>query len=122
MVSLKRIIANNIYILRNEHGLTQQEFADKLSIGMSRSHISRIESGEYSPSADFIYAVSVAFQITTDVLLSNHVTANNDDALDAELDNSELELIFKLRTLSDESKNVISSLVDVMCNMKNKDK
>ncbi len=37
---------------RKEVGLTQQELAER--IGTKQSNISRLESGEYNPSLDFI--------------------------------------------------------------------
>lgn len=37
---------------RIENGLTQQELAER--IGTKQSNISRLESGEYNPSLDFI--------------------------------------------------------------------
>ena len=37
---------------RKENGLTQQELAER--IGTKQSNISRLESGDYNPSLDFI--------------------------------------------------------------------
>lgn len=43
---------------RNAQNLTQQEFADKL--GIKQSNISRLESGNYNPSMDFLQKVAQA--------------------------------------------------------------
>ncbi|MHB8231897.1 MAG: helix-turn-helix domain-containing protein [bacterium] len=50
-----RIISQMIKI-RTEQGLTQKELADK--IGTRQSNISRLESGEYNPSLEFLKKVA----------------------------------------------------------------
>ncbi len=37
---------------RNEQNLTQKQFADR--VGIKQSNISRLESGNYNPSMDFL--------------------------------------------------------------------
>ncbi|WP_160686880.1 helix-turn-helix transcriptional regulator [Clostridium sp. C2-6-12] len=41
---------------RNAQNLTQREFADKL--GLKQSNISRLESGNYNPSLDFLEKIA----------------------------------------------------------------
>ena len=41
---------------RTEQNLTQQELADK--IGIKQSNISRLESGHYNPSLDFLKKIA----------------------------------------------------------------
>jgi len=41
---------------RTEQNLTQQELADK--IGMKQSNISRLESGHYNPSLEFLKKIA----------------------------------------------------------------
>lgn len=43
---------------RNAQNLTQQEFANKL--GIKQSNISRLESGNYNPSMDFLQKIARA--------------------------------------------------------------
>jgi DNA-binding XRE family transcriptional regulator len=50
-----RIISQMIKI-RIEQGLTQKELADK--IGTRQSNISRLESGEYNPSLEFLKKIA----------------------------------------------------------------
>ena len=45
-------IGQEIAELRQEHELTQQELAD--AVGITRVHLSRIESGKYSVGIDII--------------------------------------------------------------------
>ena len=51
-----KIISQMIKI-RTEQGLTQKELADK--IGTRQSNISRLESGEYNPSLEFLKKVAI---------------------------------------------------------------
>ncbi|MDP3899634.1 MAG: helix-turn-helix transcriptional regulator [bacterium] len=44
----EKIIKNNVYTLRSERGVTQQDFAD--AIGVTRQTIIAIEKGNYTPS------------------------------------------------------------------------
>ncbi|MEK7612203.1 MAG: helix-turn-helix transcriptional regulator [Patescibacteria group bacterium] len=45
---MKKSVANNVYLLRNKQGLTQEDFAQK--VGVSRQTIIAIEKGNYTPS------------------------------------------------------------------------
>lgn len=108
MLELRKIIANNIYILRNEYKLTQQEFADKLNIGVSRGHISHIENGTNIPSAEFIKAVCVTFNVSADWLLKTISDPLNPQALS----NKELNLIKKFNYLTEVSQNLILQLIE----------
>ena len=49
-------IASNIINYRVDNGLTQRELADKLNI--SQAMVSKVESGEYNPSVEFLFNIS----------------------------------------------------------------
>lgn len=49
-------LISQIIKFRNENNLTQKELAD--IIGTKQSNISRLESGEYNPSLDFLKKVA----------------------------------------------------------------
>lgn len=49
-------IVRQIIEARAEQNLTQKQLADR--IGMKQSNISRLESGEYNPSLDFLKKVA----------------------------------------------------------------
>lgn len=105
-MDLKRILANNIFILRNEHGLTQQEFADKL--GMSRGHISHIENGDNMPSAEFIKSVCTTFLVSSDWLLNCNINLPKKEHLNDE----DIILALKYHHLPDRLKASIKNLID----------
>lgn len=114
--SLEKIIANNIFSLRNKHKLTQKEFAAKLNLDISREQISRIETRLNIPNSRFIKAVSDTFGVSTDWILS----AQNTNLPKFNIKNSELKLIFQLRKIPLESKEIVSTLVNILYNMNNK--
>jgi len=49
-------IIRQIILSRNEKKITQKELADR--IGIKQSNISRLESGNYNPSLDFLKKVA----------------------------------------------------------------
>ena len=57
-------IGQRIADLRKQHGLTQQDLANKT--GMQRNHISRIESGKYSVGFDTLQLIAEQFDMKVD--------------------------------------------------------
>ena len=108
-MDIRNIIANNIFTLRNKYDLTQQQFADKLSVKFTRGHISRIEKANHIPSAEFLKVVSEAFGVSTDWLLSIH---GPKDSFIEDITIEELNLIFKFRKLPSNIQNKITELMD----------
>ncbi len=62
---------NKLSKLRQQHGLTQQELAEKLNV--SRQAISRWESGVVVPSTDNLKYLSQIYGVTVDYLLKDDV-------------------------------------------------
>lgn len=60
-------LAKMIISKRKEKGLTQKELAEKLNT--SQSAISRLESGEYNPSFDFLNKVAQALESKLEVVI-----------------------------------------------------
>lgn len=58
-------IGQRIADLRKQHGLTQQDLANKT--GMQRNHISRIESGKYSVGFDTLQLIAEQFDMKVDI-------------------------------------------------------
>lgn len=112
MNDLKKIIANNIFVLRNQHTLTQQEFANKLN--MSRGNISKIENGINMPSAEFIKLASELFEVPCDWLLNCNFSNNSEEFFS----NKALLLAMHFDDLSDEAKSIIFDLVEILIKQK----
>lgn len=62
-------IANKLYELRRENGLSQEALAEKLNI--SRQSVSKWERGESSPDTDNLIALAKLYNISLDELLLN---------------------------------------------------
>lgn len=60
-------LAEKIYTLRKQHGLSQEQMAEAL--GVSRQAVSKWESGQSVPEAEKLVAISHLFAVTTDYLL-----------------------------------------------------
>ena len=67
MYNYKDGIGNRIKLVRQQLGLTQQQFAEK--IGISRSHISNIENGNEMPSNSLVLLITAIFPVNHDWLL-----------------------------------------------------
>nr|KEI06184.1 transcriptional regulator [Clostridium sp. K25] len=111
-MDIKRIIALNIYTLRNKHKLTQEEFAAKLNssgeMSITRGHISRIENGNHIPSAEFIRTVATTFDIDVNWLLATKKSNNTYDLIS----NKEIDLIASFRRLPSKLQNKILDLLN----------
>ena len=69
------VTANRLYELRKEHGMSQEELADK--IGVSRQAISKWERAESSPDTDNLIALAKLYDISLDQLLDKEKVVNN---------------------------------------------
>ena len=49
-------VAQHLREVRNSQGMTQESLADR--VGTKKSNISRLESGRYNPSLDFLVKVA----------------------------------------------------------------
>lgn len=52
----RRQVAKQIKLVRKEQGMTQESLAEL--VGTKKSNISRLESGRYNPSLDFLVKVA----------------------------------------------------------------
>lgn len=77
--------------LRTAHGLTQVEFAKKLSV--SKQAVSNWENNNIQPSIDMLIKIADYFGVTTDYLLGR----SNDNSLST--DGLSLETVAHLRML-----------------------
>ena len=64
-------LGEKIYILRTEHGLSQEAFGE--SLGVSRQSVSKWETNQSVPELDKIVAICDLFGVTTDYLLRDNM-------------------------------------------------
>ena len=55
-MDIRREVAHQLKEVRKSEGMTQQKLADL--VGTQKSNISRLESGRYNPSLDFLMKVA----------------------------------------------------------------
>lgn len=103
MKDLKTTIGNKILYLRELHGLSQQEFAERLNLSISRGHISNIENGMNMPSAEFIRSVCINFNTSSNWLLDIPDIKYEYDPI---MDNYNL--------LNEEAKDIIKNLINLL--------
>lgn len=73
------MIGNNISLLRKERNVTQQEMAEV--IGIERTSLSKIETGEFSPSAETMRKVSDYFNLPLgDIFFNPDVLKNSTES------------------------------------------
>lgn len=72
MEDIKQIISNNLISLRKEHGLTQNELAEKLAY--SDNMVSRWERGEITPSIETLQKISGFYGVSLTSLLQGNAT------------------------------------------------
>ena len=73
--------ANRLYELRKQHGLSQDELAEKLNV--SRQAVSKWERSESSPDTDNLIALAKLYGISLDELLNYTPQNTTDDEQDA---------------------------------------
>ena len=73
----KTNLPNNLYEIRRQAGLSQEEFAEKL--GVSRQAVSKWERGEAYPDTENLIVISEMFGVTIDELLkSDNISADTE--------------------------------------------
>lgn len=75
-MNYQKLITSNIKLLRQKHGLTQEQFAEKL--GITTNGVSNIERNRYQPTAKMIDKICKTFNITPIELLTINSSANED--------------------------------------------
>ena len=67
---------NQLEELRKQHGITQEELADALSV--SRQTVSSLESGRYNPSILLAFKIANYFNVTIEQVFMNPEERNNE--------------------------------------------
>ncbi|MCB2309025.1 helix-turn-helix domain-containing protein [Clostridium estertheticum] len=120
-MDIKKVIANNICFLRTTNNLTQEQFANKLSVHFTRGHISRIETGGHVPSAEFIKCVSDAFDVKADWIIGStgkEIPSTLDTPAVTNVTTREINLILNFRLLRNNVQNKILELIETILNSK----
>ena len=73
----KNNLASNLYELRKKHGLSQEEFAEKLCV--SRQAISKWERAEAYPDTENLIIISNIFGVSIDSLIHGDLSSENEN-------------------------------------------
>ena len=77
----KSFLPENLYNLRREHGLSQEEFAERL--GVSRQAVSKWERAEAYPDTENLITISEIFNVTIDDLLHADTNKTSEEPIEA---------------------------------------
>ncbi len=77
--------ANRLYELRKQHGLSQEELAEKL--GVSRQAVSKWERSEASPDTDNLIALAKLYDLSLDKLIYGEENEKKEDKEEAPRNN-----------------------------------
>jgi transcriptional regulator with XRE-family HTH domain len=99
-------LAQNLRHLRTERGWSQAELAEQ--IGVHLTHVSRVETGKYTPGLEFVVKAARAFGITVDELVADHPEGLEEIRLE------DKELTERLRLLEDLDERDREALFTVM--------
>lgn len=113
MHNLKILIGKKIRQIRDKHNLSQEQFVEMLGIEMSRTQISRIESGANMPSAEFVKAVSDNFGVSCDSILSDREELSYSTT--QSFNSEELTVLKLYNRLTSQDKDTVKSFMDIAC-------
>ncbi len=100
-------IGEKIQKLRKNRKFSQNELA--VLLGVHVTHISRLETGKYSPSLELIKKLAETFEITSDYLVFDDI----DSISTINFENKTLlERMKLLETLAEEDQRIIIGVID----------
>ena len=96
-----------IKVLRKERNWSQSDLAEKIDVHIT--HISRLETGRYTPSLKLLKKLAELFEVTTDYLLYESV--DNLGPINLE-DKTLYEKMKLIENLNDSDRTIILGVID----------
>lgn len=96
--------AEKIYALRSQAGMSQASLAEKLQV--SRQTVSKWELGTSYPEIEKLVAVSDLFHVTTDYLIKDQISIQDDVRMD--------RLVLKFLGYAQDMDHISKDLVSIM--------
>lgn len=103
-------IGKRIKEARESNNLTQAQLASK--IGVTPSSITNYENGTSHPKEKILYDLMNALSVDANFLFQDEIPISNENTLNQQ----EIDLIKKYRSLSENDKNAISNLIANLSN------
>lgn len=102
-------LASNLKKLRKARELSQADLAEK--IGAHLTHVSRVETGKYLPSLEFVVKAAKALGVSTDALLSEA----EDGAQEIRVEDKDLaDRLRMMETLEQRERDALFTFIDTM--------
>lgn len=112
-------IGSRIKKLRNSVGVSQEELAAEIKV--SRGNVGDWERGKAKPGADALISLSSFFKVPVDWLLTGKEYSENFDTRKNVSDNSlldltpsDIEIITKIKSLSEKDRGKVEGYIDAM--------
>lgn len=99
----------NLKLLREKHGVTQQRLAQ--AVGVSQQSINKYENHNVEPDISTLIAIADFFHTTVDYLIG-HVYVTDAEETDVSLTKEEIRLINAYRFLSPKERDSIHMVMD----------
>lgn len=96
--------AEKLLNLRTQYGYSQEALAEKLNV--SRQAISKWELGTTLPETDKVITISEFFDVSTDYLLKDNISLNNNESLD--------RVVLRFLGSAQDMDDISKELVDIM--------
>jgi Predicted transcriptional regulators len=101
----------NLRILREQAGLSQQKLADKL--GLTQQSIHSYENASYEPDISTLIRLAMYFNTSVDYLIGNtDIRQRIEKVEEYELNEEEADIIKKYRTLSTKLRRSLRLILD----------
>lgn len=107
------VIMDNLKLLREEKGISQQGLADK--IGTNQQNIHRYENKYYEPDIKTLKLIADFFETSIDYLVGNTDIRHKFEYVEKyELNCKEAALVDKYRKLNSKAKNSVIVVIDAL--------
>lgn len=104
---------HNLKLLRQEHGISQQKLAD--AIHVSQPSINKYENHNIEPELEILKRMADYFHTSVDFIIGHTDVRRRVEAVEpCSLNSREMELITRFRSLNDEEKACVETVVQTL--------
>ena len=104
-----KMAGRQIRLLRNQHDLTQKDFAEK--INSSQNYLSDVETGKKRPSLDYYITIANFFKVSLDYIFQDSLDMKKNVIID--------NVILKMSYMNDEDQKFVLRLIESLEEYKN---
>ena len=97
-----KLAGRQIRLLRNQHDITQKDFAEK--INSSQSYLSDVETGKKRPSLDYYITIANFFKVSLDYIFQDSLDMKKNVIID--------NVILKMSYMNHEDQKFVLRLIE----------